>query len=572
MFFSTYVLTKKGPLAKVWLAAHWDKRLTRHEVKVVDLSQTILHIVRPVVPIALRTSGELLVGVVRIYALKVKHLLKEATEATLFLRVTTLATKGSKTGLSGQHRTTSIDGVMVPVKGSDVEAVTFDWNADVAAKHGAVADAAEALGEGRFNAIADLLGNGCRIEAPDTDKEDPLLASAWYTVQPTSQAAGDDLHTSQQDYDEIAKMRADLMAFGERASGSASTSKSKSSLSSVEKGRGSVAVGADGMAYPAVGDELDIGVPLPDELPLGFPTLNGQAPPGVMATDPFLLPDMMAVDEEAAAQHARPGRKFRPVNVCDLASTTLSREAFEKCMADRSDILNSEPRRGPYDAQEEADRYTLTGAAGPAHGAANNPAMDAAPLSGVLNPVLRLAYATALQQSVEEAVSMAAQALRVSAARRSEVPAGGWGAVEADDAQVAAADLDGSAMLVPEEEAAQQRRKRSRGHGDGADDSTAAAGVSASVRQTLERIRTELSVRAARDRKKHRTESAASLVGASCALREVCSGLRRRDAARTFVDVLALASKQYISARQSPGSDEVQVTLNESALLLLAAA
>ncbi|KAG5487669.1 hypothetical protein LSCM4_08114 [Leishmania orientalis] len=572
MFFSTYVLTKKGPLAKVWLAAHWDKRLTRHEVKVVDLSQTILHIVRPVVPIALRTSGELLVGVVRIYALKVKHLLKEATEATLFLRVTTLATKGSKTDLSGQHRTTSIDGVMVPVKGSDVEAVTFDWNADIAAKHGAVADAAEALGEGRFNAIADLLGNGCRIEAPDTDKEDPLLASAWYTVQPTSQAAGDDLHTSQQDYDEIAKMRADLMAFGERASGSASTSKSKSSLSSVEKGRGSVAVGADGMAYPAVGDELDIGVPLPDELPLGFPTLDGQAPPGVMATDPFLLPDMMAVDEEAAAQHARPGRKFRPVNVCDLASTTLSREAFEKCMADRSDILNSEPRRGPYDAQEEADRYTMTGAAGPAHGAPNNPAMDAAPLSGVLNPALRLAYAAALQQSVEEAVSMAAQALRVSTARRSEVPAGGWGAVEADDAQVAAADLDGSAMLVPEEEAAPQRRKRSRGRGDGADDSTAAAGVSASVRQTLERIRAELSVRAARDRKRHRTESAASLVGASCALREVCSGLRRRDAARTFVDVLALASKQYISARQAPGSDEVQVTLNESALLLLAAA
>ncbi|KAG5486374.1 hypothetical protein CUR178_07686 [Leishmania enriettii] len=572
MFFSTYVLTKKGPLAKVWLAAHWDKRLTRHEVKVVDLSQTILHIVRPVVPIALRTSGELLVGVVRIYALKVKHLLKEATEATLFLRVTTLATKGSKTGLSGQHRTTSIDGVMVPVKGSNVEAVTFDWNADVAAKHGAVADAAEALDQGRFNAIADLLGNGCRVEAPDTDKEDPLLASAWYTVQPTSQAAGDDLHTLQRDYDEIAKMRADLMAFGERASGSASTSKSKSSLSSVEKGRGSVAVGADGMAYPAVGDELDIGVPLPDELPLGFPTLDGQAPPGVMATDPFLLPDMMAVDEEAAAQHARPGRKFRPVNVCDLASTTLSREAFEKCMADRSDILNSEPRRGPYDAQEEADRYTMTGAAGPAHGAPNNPAMNAAPLSGVLNPALRLAYATALQQSVEEAVSMAAQALRVSTARRSEVPAGGWGAVEADDVQVAAADLDGSAMLVPEEEAAQQRRKRSRSHGDGADDSTAVAGVSASVRQTLERIRAELSVRAARDRKKHRTESAASLVGASCALREVCSGLRRRDAARTFVDVLALASKQYISARQAPGSDEVQVTLNESALLLLAAA
>ncbi|AYU76015.1 double-strand-break repair protein rad21 homolog, putative [Leishmania donovani] len=574
MFFSTYVLTKKGPLAKVWLAAHWDKRLTRHEVKVVDLSQTILHIVRPVVPIALRTSGELLVGVVRIYALKVKHLLKEATEATLFLRVTTLATKGSKAGVAGQHRTTSIDGVVVPVKGSDVEAVTFDWNADVAAKHGAVADAAEALGEGRFNAIADLLGNSHRIEVSETDKEDALLASAWYTVQPTSQAAGDELHTMQQDYDEIAKMRADLMAFGERASGSASTSKSKSSLSSMEKGRGSVAVDVDGMAFPAVGDELDIGVPLPDELPPGFPALDGQVPAGMIPTDPFLLPDMMNMNDEAAAaaQRSRPGRKMRPVNVCDLDSTTLSREAFEKCIADRSDILNSEPRRGPYDAQEEADRYTVTGSANAANAVATNPAMDAAPLSGVLNPALRLAYATALRQSAEEAVAMAAQAFRESMARRSEVPAGVGGALEADDAQVAAADLDGSSTLLPEEEVAQQRRKRGRDDSYGVDDSTMAAGVSASAQQTLERIRMELSLRAARDRKKPRTQSVASLVGASCALREVCRGLRRRDAARTFVDVLALASKQYVSAQQAPGSDEVQVTLNESALRLLAAA
>ncbi|GET85844.1 double-strand-break repair protein rad21 homolog, putative [Leishmania tarentolae] len=573
MFFSTYVLTKKGPLAKVWLAAHWDKRLTRHEVKVVDLSQTILHIVRPVVPIALRTSGELLVGVVRIYALKVKHLLKEATEATLYLRVTTLATKGSKTGAAGQHRTTSIDGVVVPVKGSDVEAVTFDWNADVAAKHGAVADAAEALGEGRFNAIADLLGNSHRIEVSDTDREDALLASAWYTVQPASHAAGDELRTTQQDYDEIAKMRADLMAFGERTSGSASTSKSKSSLSSMEKGRGSVAVDVGGMAFPAVGDELDIGVPLPDELPPGFPSLDGQVPAGMMPTDPFLLPDMMNMDEEAAAaQRSRPGRKVRPVNVCDLDSTTLSREAFEKCMADRSDILNSEPRRGPYDTQEEADRYTVTGSANATNAAATNPAMDAAPLSSVLNPALRLAYVTALQRTAEEAAAMAAQAFRELTARRSEVSAGGRGALDADDAQVSAADMDGGIMLAPEEEVAQQRRKRGRDEADGVDDSKIASGVSASVQQTLERIRTEISLHSVRDSKRPRTQSVASLAGASCTLRDVCRGLRRRDAARTFVDVLVLASKQYVSAQQVPGTDGMQVTLNESALRLLAAA
>ncbi|KPA73384.1 putative double-strand-break repair protein rad21 [Leptomonas pyrrhocoris] len=560
MFFSTYVLTKKGPLAKVWLAAHWDKRLTRNEVKIVDLSQTILHIVRPVVPIALRTSGELLVGVVRIYALKVKHLLKEATEATLFLRVTTLATKGSRAALSGQQRTTSIDGVLVPQTG-DMEAVTFDWDAEVAAKHGAARDAADALGEGRFDAIADLLGSGKRIEGPDGgEKDDGLLASAWYTVQPTSQAA-EELHNTQQDYDEIAKMRADLMAFGERASGSASTSKSKSSLASMEKGRGSVAVDANGLPYPAMGDELDIGVPLPDELPIGFPAMDGGAMAGALPMDPFLLPDTMTADEEAPARLSRAARKPRVVNVLDLNSTTLSREAFEKCMVDRSDIVNSEPRRGPYDAQEEADRYTIGGAPNPTDPAAVA-ATGAAPLSIVMGETLRLAYTAALLQSVAEAAAEAARASQTAPPPLRNEEEGGLRALDDDFAHDAGAAVD---------EAGLQPSQRKRGRDDNVEETT---GLSASVRQTLGRLRTELSSRAAADsRKKTRVKvPVSSLVGASCTVQDICRHLRRRDAARTFVDVLALASKQYVSAHQRTELGEVTVQLNETAVSFLATA
>eukprot|EP01047_Picozoa_sp_COSAG01_P109811 COSAG01_NODE_38662_length_486_cov_15.834625_1_plen_29_part_10 len=29
MFYSQFILAKKGPLGKVWLAAHLDKRLTK---------------------------------------------------------------------------------------------------------------------------------------------------------------------------------------------------------------------------------------------------------------------------------------------------------------------------------------------------------------------------------------------------------------------------------------------------------------------------------------------------------------------------------------------------------------
>ena len=62
MFFSTYILQKKGPLAKIWIAAHWEKKLTRSDIKLVDISEIVVHLINPNVPIALRTSGELLYG------------------------------------------------------------------------------------------------------------------------------------------------------------------------------------------------------------------------------------------------------------------------------------------------------------------------------------------------------------------------------------------------------------------------------------------------------------------------------------------------------------------------------
>ena len=32
MFYAHFVLAKKGPLARIWLAAHWDKKLTKAHV------------------------------------------------------------------------------------------------------------------------------------------------------------------------------------------------------------------------------------------------------------------------------------------------------------------------------------------------------------------------------------------------------------------------------------------------------------------------------------------------------------------------------------------------------------
>lgn len=88
MFYSQVILAKKGPLAKVWLAAHWgDKKLARPQIFATDISQSCTDIMNPAVPLALRLSGHLLLGVVRIYSRKVKYVLNDCTEAMLKLQM-----------------------------------------------------------------------------------------------------------------------------------------------------------------------------------------------------------------------------------------------------------------------------------------------------------------------------------------------------------------------------------------------------------------------------------------------------------------------------------------------------
>jgi cohesin complex subunit SCC1 len=97
MFYSQVILAKKGPLAKVWLAAHWgDKKLARPQIFATDISQSCTDIMNPTVPLALRLSGHLLLGVVRIYSRKVKYVLNDCTEAMLKLQMAF-----TKTGTAG---------------------------------------------------------------------------------------------------------------------------------------------------------------------------------------------------------------------------------------------------------------------------------------------------------------------------------------------------------------------------------------------------------------------------------------------------------------------------------------
>ncbi|XP_035865552.1 double-strand-break repair protein rad21-like protein 1 isoform X2 [Phyllostomus discolor] len=88
MFYTHVLMSKRGPLAKIWLAAHWEKKLTKAHVSECNLEITIEKIISPKVKIALRTSGHLLLGVVRIYNRKAKYLLADCSEALLKMKMT----------------------------------------------------------------------------------------------------------------------------------------------------------------------------------------------------------------------------------------------------------------------------------------------------------------------------------------------------------------------------------------------------------------------------------------------------------------------------------------------------
>ncbi|XP_035233462.1 double-strand-break repair protein rad21 homolog A-like isoform X2 [Stegodyphus dumicola] len=87
MFYAQFMLAQKGPLAKIWLAAHWDKKLTKATIYETNIESCVKGVLEPKVKMALRTTGHLLLGIVRIYSRKAKYLLVDCNEAYLKLKM-----------------------------------------------------------------------------------------------------------------------------------------------------------------------------------------------------------------------------------------------------------------------------------------------------------------------------------------------------------------------------------------------------------------------------------------------------------------------------------------------------
>uniref|UniRef100_A0A7S0LMX7 Rad21/Rec8-like protein N-terminal domain-containing protein n=1 Tax=Coccolithus braarudii TaxID=221442 RepID=A0A7S0LMX7_9EUKA len=86
MFYSQYVLAKKGPLGKIWLAAHMEKKVPKLQIIATNISESVDSIENPTVPMALRVSGHLLLGVARIFSRKVQYLLTDCSEAMVKIK------------------------------------------------------------------------------------------------------------------------------------------------------------------------------------------------------------------------------------------------------------------------------------------------------------------------------------------------------------------------------------------------------------------------------------------------------------------------------------------------------
>ncbi|XP_074867510.1 double-strand-break repair protein rad21-like protein 1 [Carettochelys insculpta] len=132
MFYMHLFMNKRGPLAKIWLAAHWEKKLTKTHIFECNLETTIEKIISPKVKIALRTSGHLLLGVVRIYHRKTKYLLADCSEALVKMK---MAFRPGLVDLPEENFEAAYNSITLPEDFPDFDTQLPDLNAIDVAEH-----------------------------------------------------------------------------------------------------------------------------------------------------------------------------------------------------------------------------------------------------------------------------------------------------------------------------------------------------------------------------------------------------------------------------------------------------
>ncbi|KAK7883552.1 sister chromatid cohesion protein 1 [Exophiala xenobiotica] len=107
MFYDSSLLAKTGPLARVWLASNVERKLSKSQILQSDIQSSVGAIVdRGDEPMALRLSGQLMLGVVRIYGRQARYLLDDCNETLIKIRMTFKSTNSHDLPT---HATTAVD-------------------------------------------------------------------------------------------------------------------------------------------------------------------------------------------------------------------------------------------------------------------------------------------------------------------------------------------------------------------------------------------------------------------------------------------------------------------------------
>jgi hypothetical protein len=95
VLYCEHILTKNGPLAKIWLAAHMHSKLKKAMVFSTDISSAVSRIITSDAPMALRLTSNLHLGVVRTFSRKTKYLAADASDAVARLKLACTAPYGN---------------------------------------------------------------------------------------------------------------------------------------------------------------------------------------------------------------------------------------------------------------------------------------------------------------------------------------------------------------------------------------------------------------------------------------------------------------------------------------------
>ncbi|TRM69555.1 Rec8 like protein-domain-containing protein [Schizophyllum amplum] len=128
MFYSEAILSRRGPLGKVWLAAHMERKLSKTQTLQTDIGESVDAIMGQEIEVmALRLSGQLLLGVVRIYSRKAKYLLDDCNEALLKIK---MAFRPGVVDMTEGELTVNKNAITLQGNGIDLDAILPDFNWD----------------------------------------------------------------------------------------------------------------------------------------------------------------------------------------------------------------------------------------------------------------------------------------------------------------------------------------------------------------------------------------------------------------------------------------------------------